>query len=390
MSDQPRRGYNRVVYHLNSVGLGGMELHALDLARGMVRMGWQAEVILPELPVLDGLAADFVALGVPCHRITLIGAQNKPLLAYGWMETVRRLRRFAPQVFHQHRTGPYHGKWGVLAARAAGVPVVVASEHQAAYRLHGAKRRLNALADRSVDAFIAVSEHDYGTQRCESGRPVAKLVRIHNGIDAARFDGCSQPAVASLRVALGIASDAPVVGVIGRLEQQKGISYFLQALPLLAARRPGLVALIVGDGSMMAALQAQAAALGVAGLTRFTGFLPDVAQVLALLDVVVIPSIWEPFGLVALEAMAAGRPVVASNVGGLPEIISNGETGLLVAAADPAALAAAIERLWGDADLCARLAVCGRQRVAAGFSLQMMATKVDELYRRLLAQHSAQ
>ncbi len=377
-------GPPRIVYHLNSIGFGGMELHALALARGVSRAGWRVSVLLPELPALDPLIAEFAAAGVATHRVTVTGAQVPARLAAAWLKTRALLREIAPAIMHQHRTGPYHGKWTVLAARAAGVPVVVASEHQAAYRLTGPQRWANAFADRLVDRVVAVSDHDYQRQLTQSGRPAGKIVRIHNGIDIARFRPAAPQAVAAGRAALGIPAGAPVIGTLARLEEQKGICYFLRALPDLAQRWPGLVVLIAGDGALRKALEAEAAALGVNGYTRFLGFVPDAVAIMSLMDVVVIPSVWEPFGLAAAEAMAVGRPVVVSRVGGLPEIVSDGESGLLASPGEPAALAQAIDRLLADPALRDRLAAAGRQRVAERFTLEVMTGNMLALYAELL------
>ena len=385
----PAERSGRVVYHLNSIALGGMEMHAAELARGMARAGWQVSMILPELSILDQVAAELETLGITCHRVTLTGSQDKHRLAAAWLRTRDILRQSSPDVFHQHRTGPYHGKWGVLAARAAGVPVVVASEHQAANRLTGAARWANAAIDRLVDAFVAVSDHDYRTQLTESGRPLVKITRIYNGVDLSRFTRLAPEAIHAGRAALGIPPAAPIIGTVGRLEEQKGITYLLNALPALVARWPGLHVLIVGRGSLREALQAEAAALGVRDFTHFLGFLPDTGPVMGLMDVVVIPSVWEPFGLVAAEAMAALRPVVATRVGGLPEVVIDGDTGLLAPPAEPAALADAVDYLLRDPDLRRRLAASGRARVETDFSLAALTAKMTALYQRLLAARQA-
>ena len=375
----------RIVYHLNSIALGGMELHALVLARGVARAGWQVSVILPELPALDPLIASFAAAGVATYRITVTGEQGMMGLGTGWLKVRALLRQIAPAILHQHRTGPYHGKWTVLAARAAGVPVVVASEHQAAYRLTGMSRWTNAVVDRLVDRIVAVSDHDYRCQLAESGRPPGKIVRIHNGIDVSRYQPAPPEVVAAHRAALGIPAGAPVIGTVARLEEQKGVSYFLRALPTLRQRWPGLTVLVAGHGTLRQSLEAEAAALGVSGYTRFVGFVSDAAEIMSLMDVVVIPSIWEPFGMVAAEAMSVGRAVVVSRVGGLPEVVEDGESGLLVPPGEPPALAQAVDRLLADPGLRERLAAAGQQRVAAQFTLEVMAEKMLALYRELLA-----
>ena len=374
----------RIVYHLNSIAFGGMELHALVLARGVARAGWQVSVLLPELPALDPLVADFAAAGVTTHRVTVTGEHGPVKLAAAWLKARALLHEIGPAIMHQHRTGPYHGKWTVLAARAAGVHVVVASEHQAAYRLRGPQRWANAAVDRLVDRIVAVSDHDYRCQLAESGRPPGKIVRIHNGIDVSRFQPVAPAAVAAGRAALGIPAGVPVIGTVARLEEQKGVSYFLRALPELAQRWPGLVVLIAGNGTLRQALEAEAAALGVSGYTRFLGFVPNPAEIMALLDVVVISSVWEPFGMVAAEAMSVGRAVVASRVGGLPEVVADGESGLLAPPGEPAALAQTVDRLLADPALRARLAAAGQRRVAARFTLEVMTEKMLTLYGELL------
>ena len=158
----------------------------------------------------------------------------------------------------------------------------------------------------------------------------------------------------------------------------------MRALPELAQRWPGLVVLIAGNGTLRQALEAEAAALGVSGYTRFLGFVPNPAEIMALLDVVVISSVWEPFGMVAAEAMSVGRAVVASRVGGLPEVVADGESGLLAPPGEPAALAQTVDRLLADPALRARLAAAGQRRVAARFTLEVMTEKMLTLYGELL------
>jgi glycosyltransferase involved in cell wall biosynthesis len=366
-----------IVYHLNSVALGGMEVHADVLARAVAARGHRVSVILPELPVLDKLAAGLAAAGTPVHRLSLEGAQGRHNLIQNWLHLRGLLRELRPDLLHQHRTGPYHGKWACLAAKAAGVPVLVASEHQAPHPLHGAARQANRVIDRMVDAFVVVSDHDRQRQLQVTGRPSAKIARIYNGIDLGQFVPVAGPADA--------ADAPPVIGTVSRLEEQKGLIYFLQAVPALAATWPNLTVLIAGHGSLRSALEAEAARLGIAERTQFLGFVPSPAEVLAQLQVVVIPSVWEPFGLVAAEALAMQRAIVATKVGGLQEVIVDGESGLLVPPENPAALAGAVDGLLRDPGCRKRLGVAGRRRVEALFSVDAMADNMLELYRRLRA-----
>jgi glycosyltransferase involved in cell wall biosynthesis len=383
--NNPAPGAPRIVYHLNGWDLGGMEHHALALGRGVARAGWQVAVLLLDLPVLDPLIAGFGAAGVTTHRLPVRGEQSAARRIVAAWRTRGLLRQMAPAILHQHRAMGREGRWTVFAARAARVPIVVVTEHFTAYRTTGPRRQVNAAVDRLVDRIVVVSEHDYRAQLSETGRPAAKIVCVHNGIDVTRYQPAPLEAVAARRTELGIPADVPVIGTVARLEEVKGVSYFLRALPALAQRWPGLVVLIAGEGTIRQALEAEAAALGVAGYTRFVGRVSDVPVVMSLMDVVVMPSIEEPFGLVAAEAMSVGRPLIASRTGGLPEIVEDGDSGLLVPPADPVALAQAVDRLLADPVLRDRLAAAGQRRVAAQFTQEVMTNKTLALYRELLA-----
>lgn len=174
--------------------------------------------------------------------------------------------------------------------------------------------------------------------------------------------------------------DAPIVGVVGRLELEKGHPTLLEAWPLVLAAAPGAYLLIVGEGSRLDALRAIARARGIERHVIFTGRRDDIPAVTAAFDVAVLPSYREAQGLTILEAMALSRPVVASDVGGIPEMIEDGVTGLLVPAHDPAALAAAIVRLLLDHQLADMVARAGHDLVHDRFCIQLMVNAVQELY----------
>ncbi len=379
----------RIVYLSNSVAVGGMETHMVDLAAGMAAAGHTVHAVLPEFPLLDPVAGRLTACGVDTHRIDLFGDSHVTRLASNWSRLTTCLRRYRPDVVHQHRTGPYHGKWACLAARAARAPVVVATEHQQAYRLTGAARLVNAAADRLLDAVIAVSEHDRQEQLRVSGRPPGKIVMIHNGVDLDQFQPAGPDAVAAARAQLGLDRAAPVIGTAARLHAQKGMRHLLQSLPALLAVWPGLVTLIAGDGPERGELEQAAQSLGIAGQVRFLGFRADVRDVIAATDVCVYPSEWEPLGISAVEAQACGKPVVASRVGGLQEVVADGVTGLLVAPGDPAALAAALARILDNPELGRRMGRAGRARAEAMFSRLAMVSQMEALYRRLLGARAA-
>jgi glycosyltransferase involved in cell wall biosynthesis len=172
----------------------------------------------------------------------------------------------------------------------------------------------------------------------------------------------------------------PLVGVVGRLEPQKGHAYLFEAWPSIVAEFPDARLLVVGDGSLRPRLQARAQELGVAGSVLFAGFRADIPRVLDAIDVLALPSLYEGMPLTAIEASAMGRPVVATAVDGTPEVVVEGETGLLVSPGDPAGLANALCRLLGDPAGRARLGRAGRARAMDLFDQRQQVRRTQELY----------
>jgi glycosyltransferase involved in cell wall biosynthesis len=377
-----------IVYHLNSVTMGGMETHTIDLATGIARCGKPVYAIVPEDSTLEPLVERLESAGIEVYRLTLNGKPPQRL-ARNWWRLWRWLVRHRINLFHQQRTGPYHGKWAVLAAKAARVPVVVATEHQSAYPLKGLARRLNALADRLVDRIIVVSRSDWERQMAHSGRTRAKVTTIYHGIEINRYYTYTAAELQARRAALGFDPNAPLIGSVARLAEQKGLEFLLRAAALLSARIPNLGILIVGDGPCRQMLEEEAGLLGIADKTCFLGFQPDVRPYLPLLDVFVMPSRFESFGLTLVEAMAVSLPVVASRVGAIPEVVADGETGILVPVEDAEALAGAIHTYLTDPELRRQSGTAGRRRAEQLFSVEAMAKHSLSLYQELLQAREA-
>ncbi|MBI4370944.1 MAG: glycosyltransferase family 4 protein [Elusimicrobia bacterium] len=267
----------------------------------------------------------------------------------------------------------------LIAARLAGAPRLVLAVHndpnpgagpRALWR--GARGRLAA---RLADAVISVSRDCAGKVAAACGRPVRAIL---NGA------GPLQDAdPAALRRELGVPAGVPLIGAIGHLEARKGFRVLLEAFRLLAPRRPDARLAVIGapiEPEEDAALRALAADPAVAGRATLVGYKPRARRFAAAFDVCVVPSLRsESFGLVALDAMRAGRPVVASRVGGLPEVVADGETGLLAPPGDAAALARALEELLADPAKARRLGEAGRRRAAARFSAERMAAEYREV-----------
>ncbi|MFN8598855.1 MAG: glycosyltransferase family 4 protein [Candidatus Binatia bacterium] len=231
-----------------------------------------------------------------------------------------------------------------------------------------------------MDAVIAISRAAREALAAR-GIDAARVAIVPSGVAVESFRDLDRTAA---RASFGIADDAPVVAIVASLHERKGHAVLLDALARLAADGVAPLCLAAGTGPEGDALQDRAQRLGVAARVRWLGQVADVRSVLAAADVVAMPSLAEGLGVAAIEAMAASRPVVASAVGGLPELIDDGVQGLLVPPGDAAALAAALRRVLGDAALRARLGDAGRVR-AESFSTVAMARGTASVYERALA-----
>lgn len=254
------------------------------------------------------------------------------------------------------------------------------------YEVSRARRRAYVLAEKATsalaDRLIAVSDAIARDLRDRYGIAGAKVTTVRNGIDADGFTA-SQPVPAVLK-ALDLGPDDRLVGVAGRMTAQKGHRVLLEALVPLARRIPGLRCLLVGDGPLRRELEERAAALGVHGHCRFLGARSDMADVLSVLEVVVLPSWSEGLPFVLLESMALGRPVVATAVGGNPEVVEPEVTGLLVPAGDPRALAEALARLLAHPEEARAMGARAAVRVRREFTLRGMVGNLERLYASLL------
>ncbi len=266
----------------------------------------------------------------------------------------------------------------VIALGEAGQrrPYLVATIHSSRIRSAEDQQHLRELTPH-MDRLIAVSkaiEHKLvDEQRC-----AAPVTLVYNGVDLDRYD--NQEACCTLPEEYGMEPGSQIVGVVARLEPEKGHPTLLEAWPKVLRAVPDAYLLIVGEGSRRDALEAQARELRIAHRVVFTGRRDDVPAVTAALDVAVLPSYREAQGMVILEAMALSRPVVASNVGGIPEMIEDGVTGLLVPPRDADALAAAIVKLLKNHPLADTLGRAGHDMVHDRFCIELMVGAIASIY----------
>jgi len=333
-------------------GWGGGEVQVALLVRELLLRGHGSRLAAPaDAPLARALAAVGVDV-VDC-----------PIASHADLRMVPRLRALAREadVVHFH-TARAHA----MAPWLGGLGVRRIVTRRMDYRPRGGPW-VRYLYNRAVDRVIAISS-GVRAAMVDAGVDPARIRLVPSGVDPATF--APDPAArAALRREWGLADDDVAAIVVGVLEARKGHATLFEAAMRLRDTR--LRWIFCGAGSLDAALRADAAAHGLD--VRFTGFRPDVARCLAAADVSVLPSLHEGLGVAALEAMAAGRPVVASRVGGLAEVVVDGETGALVPPRDAHALAEALRALAASADARSRMGAAGAARVRAHFSAAAMA-----------------
>ena len=276
---------------------------------------------------------------------------------------------------------------GTRAAVAAGTPVIMATVHSSRVRSPDDVAELAQLT-RHMDRLIVPSASIQTKVRRE-GRGEARFSVIPNGVDLSRFSGEAAPC--TLRNDFAIPGKALLIGVVSRLEPEKGHRFLIEAMPAVVEAAPTAWLAIVGEGSLADKLRAQAAALPAPARDRvvFTGRREDISAVTADLDIAVLPSLREAQGISILEAMARRKPVIASRVGGVPEVITDGVDGLLVRPADPQALAGAVIHLGRDPELRRRLAEAGYRTVVERFSIDSMVRRIEQVYDEELTRSGA-
>ncbi|HLA28916.1 MAG TPA: glycosyltransferase family 4 protein [Syntrophales bacterium] len=245
-------------------------------------------------------------------------------------------------------------------------------------------RFLDRFSERYVDRFIVVSDSLKERMIRQHAIPSEKIARIYNGIEIDFYNPDEQEnRRAKIREELYLDDDVLLVGSIGRLVWQKGFEYFLQCIPNVIGISSRIKFLLVGEGPLRRPLEDLSKGLGIEQFIIFTGQRKDIRDVLAALDILVIPSVLEGFPMITLEAMAMGKPIIATRIDGITEQIRDGKEGFLVASRSPAELTQAIVKVAGDSLLADRLGNSARQRVATEFSVQQMIGATIKVYEEL-------
>jgi glycosyltransferase involved in cell wall biosynthesis len=382
----------KVVHIITRLDHGGSARETVQTVLGHDRSRFHVSLAFgrPETTTADDAAllkADLHQLdqaGVSVFQVPPLAREINPLLdAWATVSLWRLLRSVQPEVVHTHTSKA--GALGRVAAWLAGIPVVVHTPHgHVFYGYYGwflstlfcyAERLLARLTDRIVTLT------DRGAQEHVQNKIAGplKFVTIQGGIDLAQVRSVQvDPAVK--RKELGLPPEGPIIGTVGRLVPIKGHTWLLRAVPRVLAEFPQVCVVLIGDGPMQDELKELAAELGISPHVVFLGTRPDIPECLAALDLFVLPSLNEGMGRVLLEAMAVGCPVVATRVGGIPDIVVDGTTGLLVSPRDDRALAEAILTLLRDRSQRASYGEAARRQVDARFDVKTMVRNIERLY----------
>lgn len=360
-----------VVQVLYSLEIGGVEKLAVTIGAHLDRKKFRPAVCALDR---DGVLSEELARhAIPYHVLWRKGFEAGVL-----KRLYRCFRQEKARVVHTHQFPQL--LFSLLPARACGARIVHTEHEYYLYRRSATARRLLKQLIRFCSAFTVVGPEVARYYAEEIGVPAARMHVIANAVDLDLFRVDGEDS----RTALGLSSEEVVLGIVGRLEPEKDHHTLLRAFQALVAHRPAVRLLIVGDGSLRGELESQCRALRLERNVTFLGARSDIPQVLAAIDVFVLSSIQEGVPLSVVEAMGAGRPVIATDIGGLRLLVKPAVNGLLVPPADPVALEAAMRELADNAALRQEMGRQSRQIAQQSFGVSTMIERYQELYDSVL------
>ena len=360
--------------------VGGTERVVWELATRLSPQRFDVRLWLSPVPALDEFAQALEGRGLAVERVAEVDSRWD---WRGMLRTWSALRRVRPAVLHVHHVWPAADRYLASLARAAGVKHLVVTEHIVGQPHSGPQRALKrdelSRADAVTAVCGAVAEmlvSDYGISR-------DRVRVVPNGAELPD-ESRESPLAREWRERFGASLIRPLWVVAARLEEQKGHTVLLDALGEVWKRGLDFTLAVAGDGALRGALEERAQQLGLGQRVRFLGQVDDVGPLLAAADAVVLPSLWEGLPLTLLEAMARSRPVIATAVGGVGEVIDNGVHGVLVPAGDVLALADELERFHRKTERAIRLGRAGGERVRADYTWQAVVEGFEAVYDDVL------
>ena len=375
----------RVVYCIDNMQVGGTELNALRTAERLDRRRFSISVVC----IRDSgpLMARYKEAGIPVHTFPMTSLMGPEAVRQA-VRLIRLFRTERTDIVHSHDA--YTSVYGTLCARLAGVRAVIASRRSwYSPHLQGRILRANRVAYRFAHRVVGNSPSVSRLVESEGGVSASRIVTIPNFLDETAFDPMPAATRRQMLDELGVPEGAFVVGIVARLSPVKDHGTLLRAIASLRDQIPSLHCVLVGDGPERGAIEALADSLGIRDIVHLAGERTQPPNLHGLFDVSVLCSTTEAFPNSVLEAMAASRPVVATDVGGTPDAVHQGTTGLLVRPSDPSRLAEAILRLHQEPALRAKLGNAACAAARTGYSADAVIGKVEALYTRLAGSSAA-
>jgi glycosyltransferase involved in cell wall biosynthesis len=367
----------RVLFCVDNLGIGGTELNAVRTAEALHPARVRLTVALLGA---DGELRDrYERLGIAIHRFPIGTLRGRRTLAEG-RRFIGLLRSQQIDVVHCHDM--YSNVFGSVAARLAGVGAVIVSRRWSNTLPDPALRTANAIAYRVGHRVLANGQAVATSLENDEGVSPRRIVVVPNFVEEAAFEAPDEGAIAAGRAALGVLPGEIVIGIVARLARVKDHATLLRAFRVVRERRPARLVL-VGDGPERAALEALAGELGVAPAVTFAGTRPHRPNLHHLFDVSVLSSLSEGFPNSIVEAMAAARPIVATRVGGTPDAIADGITGILVPPGEPVALAAGIAGMLDRRADAERMGLAACEAARTSYSQAAVLGRLLSLYEEL-------
>jgi glycosyltransferase involved in cell wall biosynthesis len=360
--------------------IGGTERVVWELATRLPAERYDVRVWLSPARGVDEFAAALEARDIAVDRVAEVDSRWD---WRGMLGTWRGLRRAKPDVLHVHHVWPAADRYLASLASAAGVPHLVVTEHIVGQSHSPAQRTLKRRELEAADVVTTVCGAVADALVADLGVARDRLRVVPNGADLPDED-VEWPIARGLRAEIGASGLRPLWVCAGRLEEQKGQDVLIDALAEVRRRGLEFYAVFAGDGELRDALEKRAATRGLDPLVRFVGQVEELGPLLLAADAVVMPSRWEGLPLTLLEALARARPVIATAVGGVPEVVEDGVEGRLVPAGDATALANALEDFHRRPDVAQRLGREGARRVREAYTWERVVESFEAVYDEVL------
>jgi glycosyltransferase involved in cell wall biosynthesis len=362
----------KVLQVTTDMNIGGITSYIFELSKALKDKGIDTIVASSGGDIEGSLDK----AGIPHERLNIkTKFEFSPKVILSAFAIKRIAQREGVDIIHAHSRVSQVA--GIIASRMTGIPMVTTC--------HGYfKKRLRSVIDTWGDKVIAISAAVYEHLKEDLGVRDNRIDLVYSGIDINKFSKeFSDTDLANTKKYLGL-SGKTIIGTIGRLSPVKGQRFFVQAMVEVLKKRPDAAGLLVGNGPEGPSIKSLAMALGIDDRIFFIDSVSDTREVLSAIDVFVFPSVKEGLGIALLEALAAGRPCIASRTGGIEDIIKDGESGILVDVGDSGAMAAAILELLPDENLRIRIGQSGRRLVQSRFTLDRMADDIARVYKSVM------